>query len=194
MAKTFLKRVVLLVLLVGTLAPIKLFANDTAWQALRDGRAVAIMRHAIAPSGVDNSDLTRDICKDQRNLSQQGRDQAQKIGDFIRANGVSQAKVYSSDLCRCVDTATLLGFDQPILLPVINAFYPNPRSGPAQTAQLKQWLEQQLLQADATNILVSHGFNITELTGNFVSQGEFLIISLEDDQVVTLLRESADSY
>lgn len=182
----------LLVAFICSIVPINILANETAWQALREGKAVAIMRHAIAPSGVDNSALTRDVCKGERNLSQQGRDQAQRIGDVFRANEILNAKVYSSNLCRCVDTAVLLGFEAPILLSAINGYYPDRSIAPEQTAELKQWIKQQTLQAQSSNILVTHGFNVSDLTGEFVSQGEFLIISMLEDEVVTLLRVTPD--
>ncbi|MBX2848628.1 MAG: histidine phosphatase family protein [Acidiferrobacterales bacterium] len=187
----FVKTILLMVILLF-FVPIKVMANEAAWQALQEGRAIAVMRHAIAPSGVDNSHLTRDVCKEERNLSQQGREQAKRIGDVFRANSIVDAKVYSSSLCRCVDTAELLGFDAPVLLPAINAYYPDRSKAPGQTAELKDWITQQLSQEDASNILVTHGFNVQDLTNRSVSQGEFLIISMEDNQVKTLFQASTD--
>ena len=186
------KNFVVFVALICTLTPIKIYANESAWQALRDGKAVAIMRHAIAPSGVDNSALTREACKGERNLSQQGRDQAIRIGEIFRANDIVNAKVYTSSLCRCVDTAELLAFNSPSLLNAINAFYPDRSSAPKQTVELKQWIKQQITQSESTNILVTHGFNVTELTGEFASQGEFLIIAMDGDGVVVMHHEKVD--
>ena len=183
--------------LINLFVPGTLLANDEAWQSLRDGKAVAIMRHAIAPFDVDNSGLTRDACKEERNLSQEGRDQAVKIGDLFRANGVMQPKVYSSKLCRCIDTAILLGFDAPTVLPLITSYYlQQDVDGSAQTEDLKKWIKNQTTQASATNILVTHGVNIKDLLGEsgYASQGEILILSIENNEVVVLLRVSADPY
>ena len=183
--------------LINLFTPATLLANDEAWQALRDGKALAIMRHAIAPFDVDNSGLTRDVCKEERNLSQEGRDQAVKIGDLFRANGVMQPKVYSSKLCRCIDTAMLLGFDTPTILPLITSYYlQQDVDGSAQTEDLQQWIKNETAQASATNILVTHGVNIKDLLGEsgYASQGEILILSIEDNEIVVLLRISPDSY
>lgn len=187
---------ILLTALVLTLAPMTLSANDAAaWQALRDGKAVAIMRHATAPSGVDNGHLTREVCNEERNLSQGGRDQAVSIGNYFRANDVLHPKVYTSKLCRCIDTATLLDFDAPVILPPINSYYLDESAdGPAQTAELKEWIKKEISEASSTNILVTHGVNIKDLLDDtgYAAQGEILIVSVEDDEVVALLRDRAD--
>jgi len=178
------------VVLFTLFTPTKSFAEneDQAWQALRNGKAIAILRHALAPSGVDNSNLTRDECKGERNLSQQGREQAKSIGIVFRERGISEAQVYTSKLCRSFDTAELLDFISPEILPVINGFFPQRTSSPEQTAELKTWISKQLSEPNKPIILVTHGFNITDLTGEYVAQGEFLIISMQGDSVSTLLR------
>ena len=40
-----------------------------AWQALRDGRAVLMLRHALAPGTGDPSGFRLDDCSTQRNLN-----------------------------------------------------------------------------------------------------------------------------
>ena len=163
--------------------------EDGAWQAFREGKAVAVMRHAFAPFDVDNSVLTHDVCQGERNLSQQGRDQAVYIGETIRAKGVTNAKVYASPVCRCFDTATLLAFGDATIMPAINSFYLDENEGAKghkQTAELTEWIKQAVQQQNTSNILVTHGFNISTMTGDFVSEGDFLLIGLEDDELVTL--------
>ena len=82
--------------------------QDIAWTQLRQGRAVALIRHAIAPGLGDPSGFRIGDCTTQRNLSQEGRDQARRIGEFFREKGVKETSVYSSQWCRCSETARLL--------------------------------------------------------------------------------------
>ena len=53
-------------------------------------------------------------CATQRQLSETGREQAQRIGTWFSARGLAPAEVRSSAWCRCLDTATLaFGRAQP---------------------------------------------------------------------------------
>ena len=91
------------------LLPVLAFGADAdeaaLWKALRDGGHVALMRHAIAPGVGDPAGFRLDDCTTQRKLSAQGRAQARAIGERFRANGITTAAVFSSQWCRCLDTA-----------------------------------------------------------------------------------------
>ncbi|MCK6409580.1 MAG: histidine phosphatase family protein, partial [Thauera sp.] len=80
-------------------------AEEALWKALREGGHVALMRHAVAPGVGDPPGFRLDDCATQRNLSAAGRRQAQAIGERFRANGIATAAVFSSQWCRCLDTA-----------------------------------------------------------------------------------------
>ena len=80
-----------------------------AWNALRAGGHVALMRHADAPGGVgDPPGFRVEDCATQRNLSAKGRADAEKIGARLKAEGIAFEKILSSPWCRCIDTARLL--------------------------------------------------------------------------------------
>src|SRR5919198_384934 len=82
-----------------------------AWNALRAGGHVALMRHADAPGGVgDPPGFRVDDCATQRNLSPKGRADAEKIGSRLKQEGIAFEKIVSSPWCRCIDTAKLLNF------------------------------------------------------------------------------------
>ena len=82
-----------------------------AWNALRSGAQVALMRHADAPGGAgDPPGFRVEDCATQRNLSPKGRADAEKIGSQLRRQGIAFEKIVSSPWCRCVDTAKLLDF------------------------------------------------------------------------------------
>src|SRR5262245_7996218 len=95
------------------------------WSALRDGSHLALMRHALAPGNYDPPGFRLGDCTTQRNLSDEGRAQARKAGDLFRANAISAARVFSSQWCRCIDTATLLGFGNVKGQRLINAYSRN---------------------------------------------------------------------
>src|SRR2546421_9724813 len=81
-------------------------ADDVAdaWKALRAGGYVALMRHADAPGGVgDPPGFRVDDCATQRNLSEKGRAHAEKIGSWLRREGIAFEKILSSPWCRCID-------------------------------------------------------------------------------------------
>jgi hypothetical protein len=78
-------------------------------EALQKPDHVLLMRHALAPGVGDPAGYTLQDCKTQRNLDAKGRVQAQKIGQWLKAQGVNEALVFSSEWCRCKQTAEKLG-------------------------------------------------------------------------------------
>ncbi len=70
---------------------------------------VLFLRHALAPGGGDPPQFELERCDTQRQLDQEGRDQAESLGRRFRARNLSFAAVYSSKWCRCLETARRLG-------------------------------------------------------------------------------------
>ena len=68
--------------------------------ALRAGGHVILLRHALAPGTGDPADFQLRDCTTQRNLSDEGRDQARRIGAAIKAATKLPLKVHSSQWCR----------------------------------------------------------------------------------------------
>ena len=62
-----------------------------------------------APGIGDPDDFSLDDCSTQRNLSAAGLEQSARIGDRFRDQGITRARVYSSQWCRCRETASNLG-------------------------------------------------------------------------------------
>jgi broad specificity phosphatase PhoE len=84
-------------------------------QRLLAGGEVLLIRHAAAPGTGDPAGFRLGDCATQRNLSDTGREQARAIGDWLRDRGIERARVYSSQWCRCLETAELDGFRQNAL-------------------------------------------------------------------------------
>ena len=102
--------------------------------------------------------------------------QAKRIGDRFRANGIDSAKVYSSQWCRCMDTAELLDLGPVKPLEPLNSFFQNFGLREQQTAELEKWIRSRSL--DQPLLLVTHQVNITALTGAFVNSGELVVIKI----------------
>lgn len=170
-----------LVLVLTCLAyPVLVFSADQGdpdaalWEALGSGQHLALLRHAIAPGGGDPAGFTLGDCSSQRNLSDQGRDQARRIGAQFRANQIDVAGVFSSAWCRCLETAELLNLGPVQPLPALNSFFQNYRSREPQTRALREWLAQQDLRQPL--VLVTHQVNITALTDVYPASGELVVV------------------
>ena len=83
-------------------------ASEAVLEQLQSGGHVALMRHALAPGTGDPAELTIGDCSTQRNLNDTGRMQARATGDYFREAGVQFQAVYSSEWCRCMETAELM--------------------------------------------------------------------------------------
>ena len=169
-----------LIFFVLQLSSFQTIANDEdIWNDVKAGNSFVILRHALAPGTGDpeNFDLTQ--CKTQRNLSAEGTQQAKRIGETLKAHGIDDAAVYSSQWCRCIDTANAMNIKRPEPLPLLNSFYENRERGPAQTQELLQWLKT--LDTQKPVILVTHQVVISALTGVFPASGEAVVFTLNED-------------
>ncbi|MEM1306569.1 MAG: histidine phosphatase family protein [Pseudomonadota bacterium] len=149
------------------------------WRALKSGEAFAIMRHALAPGTGDPQTVVIGDCTTQRNLSERGRQQAREIGALFRRNGITSARVATSQWCRCRETARLLDIGDVEDLPSLNSFFTRRERADAQTATLKTWLAQRA--PNTPHILVTHQVNINALTGRFTRSGETLVVRRTPD-------------
>lgn len=160
-------------------------AEKQAWQAWREGRAVLIMRHALAPGIGDPVGFQLQDCQTQRNLNAQGRSQARAWGAKLQQQHSGQVQVYSSQWCRCLDTARLLNLGEVTPLAALNSFFAGRGDGDIQTAQLITYFSEPSLSIPT--ILVSHQVNITALTGIFPASGEAIIVALPLTQPANIL-------
>jgi broad specificity phosphatase PhoE len=133
--------------------------------------SVLFVRHALAPGNGDPAAFRIDDCSTQRNLDEKGRDQARQLGTDLRKRGISFARVYSSEWCRCRETATIMEMGAVSELPGLNSFYQGivPR-GPT-LAALTDVLES-LPDDGGLSLMVTHFVTISAITGFAVGSGE----------------------
>jgi len=114
--------------------------SNQFWPALQSGVQIVLLRHALAPGTGDPAGFNFNDCAPQRNLSATGREQARKIGELFRGNGIDSARVCSSQWCRCLETARLLELGPVTELPIINSFFQSFHRKERQTRQLTEGL------------------------------------------------------
>lgn len=160
-------------------------AGQAGWDALRNGTAFVIMRHALAPGTGDPANFAVDDCSTQRNLSDQGRQQARDTGELFRSNGIADADVFTSAWCRCQDTAELLTLGAVSILEPLNSFFRQRDRREPQTTALRDWLQARA--GDKPLILVTHQVNITALTGIFPTSGELVFVEMGTDDSLRIV-------
>ncbi|MFO8140753.1 MAG: histidine phosphatase family protein [Marinobacter sp.] len=159
--------------------------SDEAWAALREGRAILMLRHALAPGTGDPAGFKVNDCRTQRNLNAAGRAQARSWQPFLQKRGITEARVFSSQWCRCLDTGREMGLGAVKQWPALNSFFRNRGDGETQTRQTIALVNQ--LESGTPVVLVSHQVNVTALTGVFPASNEGLILALPLSEKPTVL-------
>ena len=73
-----------IIIFISLITPIKADLNKNLLNQLEDGGKLIFIRHAYAPGSGDPNNFNLNDCTTQRNLSENGRKQAQLIGKFFR--------------------------------------------------------------------------------------------------------------
>lgn len=154
------------------------FADEAAWDALRAGGVVGLMRHAQASGTGDPLDFRLEDCATQRNLSEAGRAQARRIGDAFRERGIEVDRVLSSAWCRALDTARL-AFGKAEPFAPLNSFFGQRLDEPEQTRQVLAVIAS--WRGPGVLALVTHQVNITALTREFPQEGEIFVLRPDSD-------------
>jgi phosphohistidine phosphatase SixA len=144
------------------------------WKALQSGNHFALLRHTKAPGRGDPPQFALGKCETQRNLSDEGRQQAKEIGKRLRANGIRKARIFSSQWCRCLETAKLLDLGPVQELAALNSFFKTMELRDSRTKMLKEWLAQQ--EFNEPLVLVGHRVNILALTNYNPEEGELVFV------------------
>src|SRR3546814_6302070 len=153
--------------------------EEALWAALKQGGHVAIMRHATAPGFGDPEGFRLNDCSTQRNLSDAGRAQARRIGDAIRAHGVTIGRVLSSRWCRCLETAALLGLGPVEAYPPLDSLHGRQERSKEQTAELRRLIAAHV--SGPSLLLVTHPAHIAALPETYPRPGEIVVLRASTD-------------
>ena len=147
---------------------------------MKSGGHILMIRHAYAPGSGDPANFKIGDCATQRNLNNRGRTQARAIGEWLRSKGIKDAKVYSSQWCRCLETARLLDFGTVAELPALNSFFELPQNREPNIKALRSFIAN--LPANGELIIwVTHFVTILEIAGEGVSSGEGVVLKLKEE-------------
>ena len=132
------------------------------------------IRHAYAPGGGDPENFNIYDCSTQRNLSESGRIQSRKIGNFFKENSIKIKNVYSSEWCRCKETASL-AFKNFKTKSFLNSFF-SSKFAHNKNEQIRDFQKFLSDWDKKTNIVfVTHYVVISEIFDYPSSSGEIVI-------------------
>ena len=171
--------VLILVILLATWTGATADDRDSALERLKNGD-VLLLRHAIAPGFGDPETFRVDDCSTQRNLSDEGRQQARAIGNWLQSRGITQAGVYSSQWCRCLETADLLEVGDVTPMPALNSFFQRREDRTQNLAALRHFLADWETR-DMPLVLVTHQVTVTAMTGISPASGEGVVATLSPE-------------
>ena len=153
---------------------IKADLNQELSLELKKGGKIIFIRHAYAPGGGDPENFDINNCDTQRNLSEEGRDQAKEIGNFFIKNDIPIFKVFSSEWCRCKETAEL-AFTNFETKDFLNSFFSAKfaKNRDTQMLDLKKYVDK--FKGNKNLIFVTHYVVISEALDYAPSSGEIVI-------------------
>lgn len=160
-------------------------AEERLWQKLvqaDEETYVVLLRHAIAPGTGDPTNFQLDDCSTQRNLSEDGRQQAVAIGEAFRSRNIPVIEVRSSQWCRCLETAELMDVGPVIPFAPLNSFFGNRTTADTQTAEIRDYMAANG-DRPGVIIMVTHQVNITALSSVFPQSGSAVVVQVNEGQL-----------
>ena len=163
-------------------------AQDAGTDALlRQGGVVAVFRHALAPGTFDPPGFRLGDCSTQRNLNDEGRTQARRIGQWFKERQLQPHRVLSSPWCRCMDSATL-AFGAAQTWPALGSPHGAPETtGARHLRELRQALATASVHSGKFEVWFTHMFVQSDLANDSTRPGEALILRAHRNAPAQLL-------
>ena len=164
----------LLIIFISLISSVKADLNKKLFNQLEDGGKLIFIRHAYAPGSGDPSNFNLNDCSTQRNLSEEGRKQAEYIGNFFKDKKIKIDKVLTSEWCRCKETAKI-AFKNFSTNSFLNSFYSSKfsKNKDKQIDALNDYIAK--FKSDKNLILVTHYVLISEVLNYGPSSGEIVV-------------------
>ncbi len=163
-----------MIVLGGTALPAR--ADDALWTLLQKGGQVVLIRHALTDPGVgDPPGFNVDDCRTQRNLSDAGRAEAQRLGKSLRDHEVPVARVLASPWCRAIETARIAFGREPQIEPALANLFQFGENRDRQFAAFRTLVANAPKQGNL--IMVTHGATTLAFTGISPATAEMVIVT-----------------
>jgi phosphohistidine phosphatase SixA len=151
-------------------------ADEKLWALLKAGGQVVLVRHGLTTPGVgDPEGMKLDDCASQRNLNEEGRSEARRLGEAFGRRGIAVGEVLASPWCRCIETARLAFGSEPKVEAALGNLFGRPERSAAQLAQLRPLASRR--PAAGNRVMVSHGSTILALTGVSPDTAEMVVLT-----------------
>ena len=150
------------------------YSVEEVLTSLKEGGKIIFIRHALAPGNGDPENFDLNDCSTQRNLNQRGIEQSKFIGSIFNKHQIKIENVYSSEWCRCIDTAKF-AFNNYQTFSALNSFYDIrfEANEERQITQLKEFINQ--WNGKENIIFVTHFVVISSMLNIGTSSGEIVI-------------------
>ena len=169
-----MKHFKIIILIILFLFNNKSYARENIVEILKKNNNIIFIRHSIAPGLGDPENINLKDCKTQRNLNSEGIKQSKKIGNFFKKNKISIGQVYSSEWCRCKETASI-AFKEYETKNFLNSFF----SAKFANNRKKQIIDfDKFLSTwdkDQNLVFVTHYVVISEILNYAPSSGEIVV-------------------
>ena len=169
-----MKHFKIIILIILFLFNHKSYADENIVEILKKNDNIIFIRHSLAPGSGDPENINLNDCKTQRNLNREGIKQSKKIGNFFKKNNIKVEHVFSSEWCRCKDTA-YHAFENFKTFDALNSFYSEKfyKNKNNQIKKLKKFISD--WDSASNLVLVTHYVVILEIFGIGTGSGEIII-------------------
>ena len=169
-----MKHFKIIILIILFLFNHKSFGDENIVEILKKNNNIIFIRHSLAPGSGDPENINLKDCKTQRNLNSIGIKQSKKIGNFFKKNNIKFEYVFSSEWCRCKDTA-YHAFENFKTFDALNSFYSEKfyKNKNNQIKKLKKFISD--WDSASNLVLVTHYVVILEIFGIGTGSGEIII-------------------
>ena len=164
----------IIIILISLTSSIKAEIDKDILASLKEGNKLIFIRHAYAPGGGDPDNFDINDCNTQRNLSESGRQQAKNISNFFIENQINFKKVYSSEWCRCKETAKI-AFGDFETKNFLNSFFSQKfaKNRKKQMNDLNNFVDN--YKDDGNLVFVTHYVVISEALNYAPNSGEIVV-------------------